>query len=56
MGVVVLKVLGKDQEMSSQGGTMWYQSGLLRDLLGWLLGHGLERGLTPPATCAPTRW
>jgi len=47
VGVVVMKVLGKDQEMSSQGGTMWYQSGSYGTFWGGYWGTGWNAVYTP---------
>lgn len=47
VGVVVMRVLGKDQEMSSQGGTMWYTSGSYGTFWGGYWGTGWNAVYTP---------
>jgi hypothetical protein len=47
VGVVVMRVLGKEQEMSSQGGGMWYTSGAYGSFYGSYWGAGWNAVYTP---------
>ena len=47
VGVVVMRALGREQEMTSQGGTMWYTSGSYSSFWGGYWGTGWNAVYTP---------